>query len=135
MIYVLEIDDIVTKVLLGAKKETIFRYKDLSINIVSDVFMDIETSNGRISAGRKALNNCYLLYNDNQKTFIIIHKKDYDVIKDNLNYKLITIDDFSVVDNLIKQLKDFKQLKYKENSIITDNELKNKSLEEILYDK
>lgn len=54
MIYVLKIDDIVTKVLLGAKKETIFRYKDLSINIVSDVFMDIETSNGRISAGRKA---------------------------------------------------------------------------------
>ena len=97
MIYVLKIDDEIITALLVAKKWTIFKYQDLSINIVSDFFIDIETSNSKISAGRKALNNHYLLYNDNQKTFIIIHKKDYDVIKDNLNYKLITIDDFIIV--------------------------------------
>lgn len=100
MIYVLKINDEEIAVLLGAKKGTIFKYKDLSINIVSEYFIGIETNYYKISAGTKTLKNHIILYNDDKKTFIVLHKIEYGIIEDNIySFRFIHLDDFSVVNH------------------------------------
>lgn len=100
MLYVLEIDDEIITALLVAKKGTIFKYKELSINIVSDCFIDIETNYHKISAGTKTLKNHIILYNDDKKTFIVLHKIEYGIIEDNIySFRFIHFDDFSVINH------------------------------------
>lgn len=59
--------------------------------------VEIKGVDNVVASGRKALKNYYLLYSDEKENFIVIHKTEYETVKDNIcNYKTITIDDFSV---------------------------------------
>lgn len=135
MLYVLEIDDEV----ISALKENELRYKDLKLSYIHELydnFICVVIKNMFKSLYGFSKNDTkYLLYNEEKETSCCLYEKVFLRMNNIIDYKFIHLDDFSVIDNHSKQLKDFKQFKYEENSIITDDELKNKNLEEILYDK
>lgn len=94
---ILKIDDKVCDTLSNYPVNTVLKYKNLSINIMSDCSIDIKTPNNSISAGTKALSNYYILYNEDKDNFILIHQANFEIIKEHIyDINLINFNDFSI---------------------------------------
>ncbi len=95
-LHIFKIDDKVCDTLSKHPANTIFKYKNLSIHILS-YCIDIKTPNNSISAGTKALSNYYILYNEDKDNFILIHQVNFEIIKEHIyDINLINFNDFSI---------------------------------------
>ena len=96
-LHILKIDDKVCNTLSSYPVNTVFKYKNLSINIISDYSIDIKTSNNIVSAGTKALSGYYLLYNENKDNFILLHKMEFETTKEYIyDFEIIKFNDFAI---------------------------------------